>query len=752
LATWWRRASGAIYHDPLSPPAVSTQKEESKVTPLLTTEATSSVPPPEAPTAFADIVTAFFRNKRKIAIAVVVFILLLSGIFSLRSKRYESRMLFLVRDEASTLAITSFDDHPQAQPDPTTTDTQIGTEIELLSGMELHRQVISATHPGLSSKEMDRRLLAFNENLTVLPVPKTTLISVTYSAPSKEEADATLAILSRSYLAYRAGIRGSDGAYTFFDQQANRYYRELQQDQAALAAFDQANQVTLMGEEKNVIVHKLSDARSALYENQASVGETEKRVQTMVSAQATLPSRVTTQRRDLPDQLTAERLNSVLVDLQNKRVELITKYNPTDRHVQEVDDQIANTLAAVHRAQQSKSTEEQSDLNPIRQAVETDLERLKFQSAGLQARQRSLATQVNDYEGKLQQLNELTAQYDDLTRKVSEDESGYDLYFKRREEARINRTLDSDKIANVRRVSGPAIVPQSRGLVVLSIASICIIGVLLIMGAGILAGLWSHSFYSPWELENALGSPVLATIPRMTEKRQSHALAKTTGLASLTLNLMPSVGTTEFPEPLTDGLPPQSLSFPPISRYVGGIDEDCFEAGGAYLPLIEKLRKIDPLDAGGGTVFTFTACTGGEGVSHFVRHLGVELTNYTGKTVAIVNAPDTYESAMASDESAPADLSRPARSGESFLKQWFKRLRETHDYVLIDCPSLSTSRAATIFGPQSDGLLLVVGSGQATRIQLRGSLAMLSLASVRVIGLALNKRSYPVPDVIYNLL
>jgi len=211
-----------------------------------------------------------------------------------------------------------------------------------------------------------------------------------------------------------------------------------------------------------------------------------------------------------------------------------------------------------------------------------------------------------------------------------------------------------------------------------------------------------------------------------------------------------------FFEPLTDNLPPQMLSR--ISRYVGGIDEECFESGGAYLPLIEKLRRIDPSEPGRGAVFTFTACNEGEGVSHFVRDLGVELSNYTGKKVAIVNAPDTYESAVGSNSLTYPEFrartahTRTAHSGEKFLKQWFQRLRDTHDYVLIDCPPLSASRAATIFGPQSDGLLLVVGAGEATRMQLRGSLTMLSLASVRVLGLALNKRSYPIPDAIYNRL
>jgi hypothetical protein len=465
-----------------------------------------------------------------------------------------------------------------------------------------------------------------------------------------------------------------------------------------------------------------------------------------------MPARVTTQRRDLPDQIGLGHLNSILADLENERVDLLTKYHPTDRRVQEVDAKIANIGEALKRTQQSKATEEQSDLNPIRQTVEADLQQLTFQSAGFQARQRSVAAQVSEYEVKLQELNQVTGQSEDLTRKIREDESSYDLYFKRREEARINRTLDNDKIANVRQVADPAIVVKSNRLVMLSIACSCIIGFLLIVGAGILAGLSSPRFHSPWELENAVGSPVLATIPVVVNQSHGKALARLgTGGLSLSLTSDVQVQQSEFLGFRTESVSPHLLSS--ISSYVGGIDEECFESRGAYLTLIDKLRRIDPPEPGWGTVFTVTACTRGEGVSHFVRDLGVELTNYTGKKVAIVNAPDTYESAIECDNLAPADLrGRSTWSGENFLNHWFTKLRETHDYVLIDCPSLSTSRAATIIALQSDGLLLVVGAGKATRSQLRGSLAMLSLASVRVIGMALNKRSYPVPDAIYNLL
>jgi uncharacterized protein involved in exopolysaccharide biosynthesis len=713
------------------------------VTSLLTTEAAYPVATQEAPTAFADVVTAFFRSKRKIAVATLVFFLLVTGIFILRKKSYEARMLFVVRDEASTFSITSFDDRTQSQPVATTPDTQIGTEIELLLGTELHRQVISAMNPGLSSTEMDRRLLDFNKELSVLPIPKTTLISVTYSAPSKEVAIATVATLSRLYLSYRAGIKGSDGAYVFFDQQANRYYQKLQEDQAALANFNQKYQVTSMNEEKDVTVRKLSDARSALYENVASVREAKEKIQTMLSARATLPARVTTQRRALPHQTDEEKLNETFLDLENKRVALLTKYHPSDRHVQEVDEQLANTRAALQAAQQSKSMEEQSDLNPIRQTVDADLQQSKFQSAGLQARQGSLVKQVNEYEAKLGQLNQLTGQYNDLTRKIREDESGYELYFKRREDARINRTLDNDKIANVRQLGSASIAPQSNRQIVLSIASICIIGVLVIVGGGILSDLWSPRFHSPWELESAIGAPVLATIPRMAELGDSTALHRPAGLLG-SLGLNATAALRERPAA-------QMLSH--LSRPIGSMHKESSQPVGAYLPLIERMRRINPSEPGAATVFAFTACTSGEGVSYFVRNLGAELTNYTGKRVAIVSAPETYESAM--ESANPTDAAawgKTARTGESFLKQWFQKLRESNDYVLIDCPSLSASHAATVFGPQADGLLLVVGSGKATRIQVRGGLAMLSLASVRVIGLALNQRCYPVPDAIYNLL
>ena len=113
-------------------------------------------------------------------------------------------------------------------------------------------------------------------------------------------------------------------------------------------------------------------------------------------------------------------------------------------------------------------------------------------------------------------------------RNIKEDETSYDLYSKKREQARIDRTLDNDKIANVRQVSGPEVVPQPKLQVLLSLSCVYIIGTLLIVGSGILAGLWSPRFHSPWELEAAVDSPVLATIPMLAGGTHRLALAAPT--------------------------------------------------------------------------------------------------------------------------------------------------------------------------------------------------------------------------------
>jgi Mrp family chromosome partitioning ATPase len=79
-------------------------------------------------------------------------------------------------------------------------------------------------------------------------------------------------------------------------------------------------------------------------------------------------------------------------------------------------------------------------------------------------------------------------------------------------------------------------------------------------------------------------------------------------------------------------------------------------------------------------------------------------------------------------------------------------LRTRFGYVLVDCPSLRASAAALPMAGLSDGALLVVGAGEARRDQVEQAQRLLEGASCQLLGLILNKRTYPVPRFLYQRL
>ena len=84
---------------------------------------------------------------------------------------------------------------------------------------------------------------------------------------------------------------------------------------------------------------------------------------------ASVPKRVPTQRRNVPNQYSVERLHTLLVELNNKRTEALTKFRADDRLVVELDQQITDTTAAMERAQGISANEESTDVNPAWQAL-----------------------------------------------------------------------------------------------------------------------------------------------------------------------------------------------------------------------------------------------------------------------------------------------------------------------------------------------------------------------------------------------
>ena len=134
----------------------------------------------------------------------------------------------------------------------------------------------------------------------------------------------------------------------------------------------------------------MTDLKSKLLETDAFLNEVNERIARLEQQMRTLQPRIMTQSRALPNQYSTERLNTMLVELQNKRTDLLTKFKPTDRLISEIDQQIQTTRTALEKATSQTATEQATDLNPLRQTLDAELARARVDQAGAVSRRASL--------------------------------------------------------------------------------------------------------------------------------------------------------------------------------------------------------------------------------------------------------------------------------------------------------------------------------------------------------------------------
>jgi len=84
----------------------------------------------------------------------------------------------------------------------------------------------------------------------------------------------------------------------------------------------------LLPQQKDLNLRKLLELEASLKENTAARLANARKSARLQDQLASLKPRITTQARKVPNQYSVERMNTLLVELQNRRTELLNKYQP----------------------------------------------------------------------------------------------------------------------------------------------------------------------------------------------------------------------------------------------------------------------------------------------------------------------------------------------------------------------------------------------------------------------------------------
>jgi uncharacterized protein involved in exopolysaccharide biosynthesis len=436
-------------------------------------------------------------------------------------------MKFLVKNMRADAPVTTGND--QTIDTNEISESQITSEMELLKSRDLLKEVVKQTNLArfeakgreVTDVDTEQAVYRLEKELVLAPVKKANIIEVSYSSTSPETAAFVLNKLSELYLEKHLRLHRPPGTSDFFKNQAGQYQNDLRDAENKFSNFQQQKDAVDIDQQKELTLTKLTDTSAKLKDLDGKIGEGEKRIAALEKQLAGMDRRVTTQSRVLPNQYSVERLNTMLVELRNKRIQLLTKFQPDDRVVRETDDQIKETAEALSKAVGSTAVEQASDINPLRQPLETELANVKVDQAGNVVLRKNLQEQVKGYQDKLASLAGATPIHNDLSRQVKQAEQTYELYSKKQEESQIEDALDEKKITNISVAEAPIVplTPNKTNLMLVIVIGLSS-GLMLAFGSAFVTELLRETFLTPRELQLFTGHPVLATIPIERKKNR----------------------------------------------------------------------------------------------------------------------------------------------------------------------------------------------------------------------------------------
>jgi uncharacterized protein involved in exopolysaccharide biosynthesis len=228
------------------------------------------------------------------------------------------------------------------------------------------------------------------------------------------------------------------------------------------------------------------------------------------------PKRSPTQQASSPADKLLEDLHANLLAATTRRTQLALKYDDRYPMVQEADQEIAQTQAAIAEASKTQYLTQTTDVDPTYELLREDLARTQTDIAAQHASMAATRRSINSIQAQMVDLDQKALTQQGLLREAKANEGNYLLYLSKREQERTTDALDKTRIANVAIAVPPGIpvLPvYSFSMVVLAAFGL---GLFASIGAAYTADYFDSTFHTPAEVIDVLGIPVVVAMRKKT--------------------------------------------------------------------------------------------------------------------------------------------------------------------------------------------------------------------------------------------
>ena len=478
-----------------------------------------------------DLLAPLFRRKRMFVLTFCGAMLGATSAAFLLSSQHKASMEILVNQERVDPLVTSESTQQSPASVAPVTDQEINSEVELLKSPDLLEGVVTANHlqdverKGISArlhgKQDDAWYIAratqhLGSKLDIKEVTKSNLIEVDYKSSDPKLAYNVLESLGSLYLEKHLAVHRPKGSYVFFTSQAQKYRQALEESEARLADFSKTSGVAAPDIERTEMAQQVVNSVAALHADQQTIAAEKQRIQDEEARIKATPDRSPTQQVSDSAQVLLQQLQADLLAAQIKKTQLTMKYDPSYPLVQEADQEIAQTQAAITEATKEQYVNQTTDRDPTYELIREDIAKTQADLASHQATVVALENSIQGLQRQMVDLDQKALKQADLIREVKANEANYLLYVSKREQERTSDALDERRIGNVA-IAVPPIVPI---LPAISPVLVMLIGVVLATfmstAAAFVAEYLNPSLRTPDEVLEVLRISVLASVPKQT--------------------------------------------------------------------------------------------------------------------------------------------------------------------------------------------------------------------------------------------
>jgi len=324
--------------------------------------------------------------------------------------------------------------------------------------------------------------------------------------------------LANAYLDEHLLVHKNPQSYNFFEDQSQVLKTKLEQSEAVLETLKKQNQVTALDEQQKLLLKQIADLNAELNRTLSQEAETKNRILQIRQQLDKTPENILQGKEVNHNPYLISNLEVKLVELQLKEKELLTKYTPQSRLVKNVEEEIQMVQEKLTQNEKKQYGKSSVGLNTTYQRLQEELFRNQAEGKALVAKREIQTTQLTNYQGKLEQLNQMEVKLNQLEQSVDVNRQNYRLYLAKFEESRISDAMDNKKMANVS-IMQSALTPfkpisPKKGL---NIALAIFLGGFGGLGLAFFSEYLDDSLEKPEDVEQSLQLPVLASIPELNK-------------------------------------------------------------------------------------------------------------------------------------------------------------------------------------------------------------------------------------------